>query len=98
MLDTYTIESSCWGYKVKGTGEEEGEQPQIEQFKPDHFLQFGKQLLLGMCKHLGIHLTDRDMAQMHTGFDIELDYCLGMEDVQKESSSSKPPAKKKKKV
>ena len=27
ILDTYTIESSCFGYKVKGSGEEEGEQP-----------------------------------------------------------------------
>lgn len=41
-MDTYTIESSCFGYKVKGTGEEEDEEPEIVQFTPTHFLEFGR--------------------------------------------------------
>lgn len=42
LMDTYTIESSCFGYKVKGTGEEEDEEPEIVQFTPTHFLEFGR--------------------------------------------------------
>ena len=31
VLDSYTIESSCWGYELKGTGNEEDD-PEVEQF------------------------------------------------------------------
>jgi hypothetical protein len=47
LLDSYTIEASCFGYKVKGTGtgEEGDEEPEIIQFTPTHFLEFGRSLL-----------------------------------------------------
>jgi hypothetical protein len=96
LLDTYTIESSCYCWKVKGTGEEEGEEPEIEQLKPPDFLKFGKQLFDGLCRHLSVAVNDFDLAQMHIGFDIELDYCLGKEDgIQKGPNVPKPIKKKK---
>lgn len=48
-----------------------------------------------MCKHFAIHITDVDRANMICGFDIELDYCLGMEDIIEKPKI--PVAKKKKK-
>lgn len=96
LLDTYTIESSCYCWKVKGTGEEEGEEPQVEQLNPPDFLKFGKQLFEGLCRHLSVAVNDFDLAQMHIGFDIELDYCLGKEDgIQKGPNVPKPVKKKK---
>jgi hypothetical protein len=41
LLDTYTIESSCFGFEVKGSGTEE-EDPEIRQFNMDHFIKFGQ--------------------------------------------------------
>lgn len=46
LLDSYTIESSCYGYRVKNSENlEEGIEAVCEQFTPHHFLQFGKELL-----------------------------------------------------
>jgi hypothetical protein len=44
LLDSYTIESSCFGYIVKGIDTEK-EEPTIEQLTPSNFVQFGKELL-----------------------------------------------------
>ena len=38
---SYTIESSCYGYELKGTEE-------VEQFKEKHFLKFGEHLVNGI--------------------------------------------------
>ena len=57
LLDSYTIESSCFGYHVKGTGRppnpeinDEGEEGDIEQFTTFHLLEFGKELMQCLCK------------------------------------------------
>ena len=42
LINSYTIESSCWGYDVE-TKDENGEEDWIvEQFKEEHFLVFGQ--------------------------------------------------------
>ena len=69
LANSYTIESSCFGYEVKGTEE-------VEQFKEDHFLKFGEHLLYGIAKHFGCEPKEADMVSMTHGFDIELDYGL----------------------
>ena len=75
LLNSFTIESSCFGYEVKGTDE-------VEQFKEDHFIKFGEHLLHGLAKHLGCEVNDQDMANMTYGFDIELDYGLYTKDLR----------------
>ena len=52
LIDTYTIESSCYGYEVKGSGKPanpalgiEEEPPEIVQLNMDHFMEFSQQLL-----------------------------------------------------
>ena len=71
--NTFTIESSCYAYEIKGTDE-------VEQFKEDHFLKFGEHLVFGIAKHLQVEITDLDRAGMTHGFDLELDYGLYMKD------------------
>jgi hypothetical protein len=44
VIDSYTIEASCYGYEIKGSGTENLD-GLIEQFKPKHLLKFGKTLL-----------------------------------------------------
>lgn len=51
LLDTYTIESSCYGYEVKGSAKED-EPAEISQFDMDNFMEFSQQLLQGICRHL----------------------------------------------
>lgn len=72
-------------------GEEE-EEPEIIQFTPAHFVEFGKQMLQSICKHLVVSVTDIDRAGMITGFDLKLDSWLGKEDIVE-----KPKVIKKKK-
>jgi len=74
-LDTYTIESSCYGYEVKGSGNDE-EENEIEQFTGTSFLQFGENLMICVCKHLQVEVTDLDRAGMCVGLEIETDYSL----------------------
>ena len=69
IVNSFTIEASCYGYEIKGTEE-------VEQFREDHFLKFGEHLLYGLAKHLGCEITDTDKAAMTHGFDLELDYGL----------------------
>ena len=69
LVNSFTIESSCYAYEVKGTDE-------VEQFREDHFLKFGEHLLYGIAKHMAVEVTDQDKAMMTHGFDIELDYGL----------------------
>jgi len=69
LVNSFTIESSCYAYEIKGTD-------QVEQFREDHFLKFGEHLLYGVAKHLGCEITDADKAAMTYGFDLELDYGL----------------------
>ena len=35
LINSFTIESSCYAYEIKGTDE-------VEQFREDHFLKFGE--------------------------------------------------------
>lgn len=79
VLDSYTIEASCWGYELKGTGNDE-EDPEVEQFTGSYFLNFGEHLLQCLCAHLQVKVTDYDRAGMYVGFDIQTDFCLGMHD------------------
>ena len=74
LLNSFTIESSCYGFDVKGT------ETQVEQFKEYHFLKFGEHLAFGMAKHLQCEVTDHDIVSMSYGFDIDLDYGLYMKD------------------
>ena len=69
LVNSFTIESSCFAYEVKGTDD-------VEQFREDHFLKFGEHLLYGIARHLGVEVTDQDKAGMTHGFDLELDYGL----------------------
>lgn len=97
LLDTYTIESSCFGFKVKGNEkaeELEEADPVYMQLTPQHLATFGKHLLQGVAKHLQLRLTDLDRAGMISGFEIEPDFCLGM---QLEETKKKPSKKQKKK-
>lgn len=81
LINCYTIESSCYGYEVKGTDE-------VEQFKEYHFLKFGEHLAFGIAKHFSCEVTEIDIASMSYGFDIDLDYGLYMKE-QKENKKSK---------
>ena len=67
LLNSFTIESSCYGFDVKGA------EDQVEQFKEYHFLKFGEHLAFGIAKHLQCEVTDHDMVSMSYGFDIDLD-------------------------
>jgi len=69
ITNSFTIESSCYAYEIKGTDD-------VEQFREDHFLKFGEHLVYGIAKHMGCEVTDSDKAGMTHGFDIELDYGL----------------------
>ena len=69
LFQSYTIESSCYGYEVKGTDE-------VEQFKEYHFLKFGEHLAHGIAKQFQVEVNEMDMASMTYGFDIDLDYAL----------------------
>lgn len=76
ILDTYTIETSCWGYEVKGTGNDE-EDPEVKQFTASMFLEFGQDLLLSVCKHLNLEVNDVDRAGMCTGLaEVSKDFAL----------------------
>lgn len=77
LLDSYTIESSCWGYEVKGTGKN-AEGPDIKQFSTGQFLEFGEQLLISICSHRNVEINDIDRAGMCTGFEIEREFALGL--------------------
>lgn len=83
-MNTFTIESSCYAYEIKGTDE-------VEQFREDHFLKFGEHLLFGIAKHFGCEINESDKAGMTHGFDIELDYGL----YTKESREGQKKGKKK---
>jgi hypothetical protein len=65
----------------------------VEQFTSQYFLQFGEHLLFSVAKHCEVEVTDLDRAGMLLGFDIELDFCLGLA----ESSDKKKAVKKAKK-
>ena len=70
---SYTIESSCFGYEVKGTDE-------VEQFKEYHFLKFGEHLAHGIAKQFQVEVDEMDKANMTYGFDIDLDFGLYTKD------------------
>ena len=78
---SYTIESSCYAYEIKGTDD-------VEQFKEYHFLKFGEHLAFGIAKNLNCEVGEMDMAGMSYGFDIDLDYGLYMKD-SKENKKAK---------
>ncbi len=47
LNNSFTIESSCYAYEVKGTDE-------VDQFKEEHFLKFGEHLIFGIASYLGV--------------------------------------------
>lgn len=95
IWDTYTIESSCWGYEIKGTGNpDEDEEPEVDSFTMQHFLEFGEHLVFSICKHLAVEVTELDRAGMVWGFDIEKDFCLGREDFDDKKSPNKKKSQK----
>ena len=51
LYNSFTIESSCYAYEVKGSED-------VEQFREDHFLKFGEHLLFGIAKHMNIEVND----------------------------------------
>ena len=82
ITNTFTIESSCYAYEVKGTDD-------VEQFKEEHFLKFGEHLLFGMAKQMGVEITDSDKAAMTHGFELELDYGLYMKEQREQKGKKK---------
>ena len=54
LINSYTIESSCWGFDVIGKDENDEEEWQVEQFKEEHFLVFGQQLVFGIARHFNV--------------------------------------------
>lgn len=68
-MNSYTIESSCWGYTDIATD-------QTLQFKELDFIKFGKHLAEGIAKHFQINVSDADRTSMFTGLDIQLDFAM----------------------
>lgn len=69
LPDSYTIESSGFGFETKNE-----DSNQIVQFTPEHFLEFGKTLALATARHLDINLPKN--SEQISGVDIELDFGL----------------------
>lgn len=89
LLNSFTIEASCYAYDIKGTDE-------VEQFKEDHFLKFGEHLVHSIAQHLDCTVNEIDLANMAHGFDIELDFALYIKDP--EDAQQKRKKKKKEKT
>jgi len=49
LADSYTVESSCFGFESKKEDKNEGK---TIQFTPEHFIEFGKTLAQAMSRHL----------------------------------------------
>lgn len=45
-------------------------------FKEFHLMMFGKELAYGIAKHLEAEPSEKDLASMTYGYNIELDYGL----------------------
>ena len=71
VLNSFTIEASSFGYEVIN-----GEDAEIKPFKEFHLMMFGKELAYGVAKHLEAEPTERDLAEMVYGYNIDLDYGL----------------------
>lgn len=56
-------------------------------------MEFSQQLLQGLCRHLQVTINDLDRAGMLFGFDIPVDFYLGLEEIPKPKVK---PIKKKK--
>ena len=63
LHNTYTIESSCWGYTDPDTDA-------TMQFKELDFMKFGKHLAEGIAKHLHLDINEQDKQAMCSGLDI----------------------------
>ena len=48
----------------------------MKQFKEFHLLMFGKELCYGIAKHLDAEPTEKDLAAMTYGYNVDLDYGL----------------------
>ena len=70
LADSFTLESSCFGFK-----QENNQNSKIVQFTPEHFIEFGKSLALATARHLDINVSKTDKKSL-SGFKIELDYGL----------------------
>jgi hypothetical protein len=78
ILDTYTIESSCFGFEVKGTDQNNFFlEPKMMQFSASNLLTFGEHLLQGLAKHLAVEVTELDLNTVVSGFKIDSDFSLG---------------------
>jgi len=69
LNNSFTIESSCWGYTDPDTDA-------TLQFKELDFIKFGKHLAEGIARHLGFEVTDQDKSSMFSGLDIQLDFAM----------------------
>ena len=70
LINSYTIESSCYGFDVKDSQTEE-----IRQFKEGHFLAFGETLVEAITEQLDVQVTELDKMMEH-GLKIELNFGL----------------------
>jgi hypothetical protein len=87
LVNSYTIESSCYGFEIKNPGNEllppeEQEPKTLVQFKEEHFIEFGVSLAQGVAKHFNVTVTEEDKAGMVYGFDIEIDDFLHPEYIE----------------
>ena len=78
ILDTYTIESSCFGFEVKGPDQNNFLlESKIMQFSAYQLLTFGEHLLQGLAKHLAVEVNELDLNTVVSGFKIASDFSLG---------------------
>ena len=84
LVNSYTIESSCYGYAIKtkyqsGPDYEEEEAPVVVQFTHQHFLAFGKTLAVAVGKHLNVAVNDLDRCGKCYGLTLDLEFGLMLE-------------------
>jgi len=84
LMDSYTVEASCFGYDVKNNPMQErstqqgsDNSPEIVQFKPAHFIQFGETLAMAIARQLDLNIFEEDNDTNLLGYEIDLDFGLG---------------------
>ena len=63
---------------------------QVRQFTSQHFLQFGKQLMICVARHMGVNLQPETDPQLELkGYDLDLDFSMEIEDIMREKICKK---------
>ena len=77
LPNSYTVESSCYGYAVKSDAKDydSEEEPELVQFSEYHFLQFGETLVEAIGQQLEVPITEIEKMMQH-GLNIELNFAL----------------------